>query len=123
VLSLYWSAADTGPGLTAFLMLLLGFIPMTALAGAAAGLVFCPLAQWLVGILGIRSVFWPVVQAAALALLTFLTALPLAAWVAGSVSAALDGKQGSYILLVPATLAGVIGGALFGHAMRRYSAE
>ncbi len=119
-LSFYWAAESHGSFLIGLLMLLFGLVPCAAIAGAVAGLVFGPLAQWLAGALRIASMFWPLVHAAALGIFAFLTALPLAAWVAGGASAALSGRQGAYVLLVPVAIAGAIAGALFGVATWRY---
>src|SRR5579862_4349333 len=44
-------------------MLLTGFVPFASLVDAMAGLIHFPIAQWIVGALDIRSVFWPVVHA------------------------------------------------------------
>jgi len=121
VLSLNWAAQEHGSFLMALLMLLFALVPGAAIAGALAGLAFGPLAQWLVGRLRIDRALWPLVDALTMAIGAFLVVLPWAAWVAGGVLRALDGRQGVYGLLVPAAIAGAIGGALCGVIMRRHA--
>ena len=55
--------------------------------------------------------------------LACLAVLPWAAWVAGGVGSAVNGRQGTYILFIPAAIAGLTSGMLLGRAMQQYADE
>jgi hypothetical protein len=115
-LSFYW-----GKSAVELLVLLIALVPASGLAGATLGLVLLPLAQAIVGLLRIGSAYWIAAHAILVTTLACLSVLPWAAWVAGGVGPAVNGRQGTYILFIPAAIAGLICGMLFGRAMQLYA--
>ena len=115
-LSFYW-----GNTAIELLILLITMVPASGLAGTTIGLALMPLAQGIVSLLRIGSAYWMAAQTVVVTALACVTVLPWAAWVAGGVGPALNGRRGTYGLFIPAAIAGVVAGVLFGRAMPQYT--
>ena len=115
-LSFYW-----GKSAVELLILLITMVPASGLAGATIGLALMPLAQGMVCLLRIGSAYWMAAHTVLVPALACVAVLPWAAWVAGGVGAALNGRQGTYGLFMPAAIAGLVAGVLFGRAMQQFA--